>query len=105
MGSEKNVLIPKEEYHKLLVEKRNDYSLFKNLDGVLRGEVVLEKLGELFEVMTLMKNLKLNSSNFEEYLDLEVESRLLAEIDIVNKAQFRDISKLALAPLKDSPVI
>ena len=55
--------------------------------------------------MTLMKNLKLNSSNFEEYLDLEVESRLLAEIDIVNKAQFCDISKLALAPLKDSPVI
>ena len=69
-----------------MVEKRNDYSLFKNLDGVLRGEVVLEKLGELFEVMTLMKNLKLNSSNFEEYLDLEIESRLLAEIDIVNKA-------------------
>ena len=52
-----------------------------------------------------MKNLKLNSSNFEEYLDLEVESRLLAEIDIVNNAQFRDISKLALAPLKDLPVI
>ena len=102
---EKNVLIPKEEYHKLLGEKINDYSLFKNMDGVLRGEVVLEKLGELFEIMTLMKNLKLNSSNFEEYLDLEVESRLLVEIDIVNKAQFRDISKLALALLKDSPVI
>ena len=89
----------------MLVEKRNDYSLFKNMDGVLRGEVVLEKLGELFEVMTLMKNLKLNSSKFEEYLDLEIESRLLAEIDIVNKAQFHDISKLALVPLKDSPVI
>ena len=102
---EKNVLIPKEEYNKLLVEKINDYSLFKNLDGVLRGEVVLEKLGELLEIMTLMKNLKLNSSNFEEYLDLEVESRLLAKIDIVNKAQFRDINKLALALLKDSLVI
>ena len=75
------------------------------MDGVLRGEVVLEKLGELFEVMTPMKNLKLNSSNFEEYLDLEVESKLLAEIDIVNKVQFHDINKLALAPLKDSPVI
>ena len=43
-------MLQKETNDNLLVQKRNDHSQFENLEGNLRGEVIVVKLGQIFDV-------------------------------------------------------
>ena len=45
---EDNVVLKKEDYDNLLVQRRNDHSQFENMEGNLRGDVILQKLGNGF---------------------------------------------------------
>ena len=51
-----NGLLKKEEYDDLLVNKRNDHTNFEDLEGNLRGEVIVVKLGDLFDLLNGKKN-------------------------------------------------
>ena len=44
-----NRLLKKEQYENLIVAKRNDHSHFDDLEGNLRGEVLVVKLGDIFD--------------------------------------------------------
>ena len=54
---EDNALLKKEDYVNLLVQRRNDHSQFENLKGNLRGEVVIQKLGNVFDLFNSPQNL------------------------------------------------
>lgn len=71
---EDNALLKKEDYDNLLVRGRNDHSQFENLEGNLRGEVVVQKLGNVFDIFNLIKQVNF-SPLIEEYIDLEIEAQ------------------------------
>ena len=71
---EDNCLLKKEDYDNLLVQKRNDHSQFENLEGNLRGEVVAEKLGDIFDLLNQVRKVNFPPPLIEEYIDLEIES-------------------------------
>ena len=69
---ETNCLLKKEDYDNLLVQKRNDHSQFENLAGNLRGDVVVEKLGDTFYIFNQVRRVNFHSPLIEEYIDLEI---------------------------------
>ena len=50
-------LIKKEQYDNLIVKKRNDHSNFEDLEGNLRGEVLVVKLGGIFDLFNMVKRI------------------------------------------------
>ena len=48
-----NRLLKKEEYDELLVNKRYDHTNFEDLEGDLRGEVIVVKLGDSFHLLNM----------------------------------------------------
>jgi hypothetical protein len=72
-------LNPMKNYQKLLEDRRNSDSKFKNLDGTLKGKDVVELLARYFE---LLHNLKMifNKSPppfYEQYNDMDEAVRNL----------------------------
>ena len=58
---EDNCLLKKEDYDNFLVHKRNDHSQFENLEGNLRGEVMVEKLGDIFYLFNQVRQVNFPS--------------------------------------------
>ena len=54
-----NRLLKKEQYEDLIVSKRNDHSNFEDLEGNLRGEVFVAKLGDLFDLLNMARRIQL----------------------------------------------
>ena len=69
-----NRLIKKEKYDNLIVEQRNDHSNFEDLEGNLRGEVLVVKLGDIFDLLNMVKSITFPQSEVEEYINLEILS-------------------------------
>ena len=70
---EDNTLLKKEDYDNLLVQRRNDHSQFENLEGNLRGEVIVQKLGNVFDLFNLVRQVNFPPPLIEEYIHLEIE--------------------------------
>ena len=51
-----NRLLKKDDYDNLIVTKRNDHSNFEDLEGNLRGEILVTKLGDVFKLLNMIKN-------------------------------------------------
>ena len=85
---ENNYLLKKEAYGNLLVQRRNDHSQFENLEGNLRGEVVVENIGDTFDLFNQVRRVKFPSPLIEEYIDLEIEAQQLMNIELPSKSQF-----------------
>ena len=60
-----NRLLKKEKYENLIVNKRNDHSNFEDLEGNLKGEVLVVKLGYLFDLLNMVKRIKLPNPKVE----------------------------------------
>ena len=50
-----NNLLKKEQFDDLLVNKRNDHSNFEDLEGNIRGEAIVVKLGCLFNLLNMAR--------------------------------------------------
>ena len=72
---ENNYLLKKEGYDNLLVQRRNDHSQFENLEGNIRGEVMVETLGDSFDIFNQVRRVNFPSPLIDEYIDLETEAR------------------------------
>ena len=75
-----NRLLKKEQYENLTVSKRNDHSQFEDLEGNLRGEVLVVKLGDIFDLLNMEKIIKLPSPEVEEYINLELLAIQMKEL-------------------------
>ena len=93
---EENVLWKKENYDNLIVLKRNDHSQFEDLEGDLKGEVVVQKLGNIFDLFNLVRQVKFPPPLIEEYIDLEIEAQQLVNMELPSKNHFKEIIKLAV---------
>ena len=75
-----NRLLKKEQYEDLIFHKRNDHSNFEDLEGNLRGEVIVAKLGGLFDLLNMERRVKLPKPVVEDYVNLELLALQMKEL-------------------------
>jgi len=79
-------LIFEDQYKELLIKVRSDHAKFDDLEKGLKGEVVLSKLREDFEINTLFKSIKFNLSAIAHgplvELDVMVEEMMNVEVPL-----------------------
>ena len=75
-----NRLLKKKQYENLIVAKKNDHSQFDDLEGNLREEVLVVKLGDIFDLLSMAKRIKLPGPEVEEYINLELLAIQMKEI-------------------------
>ena len=94
--NEYNALLSKDDYDHFLVLKRNDHSQFENMEGNLRGEVVVPNLGNTFDLFNLIRQINFLPPLIEEYIDLEIKAQQLVNIELPSKNHFKEVIKLAV---------
>ena len=68
----KKRLLKKEHHEDLIVSKRNDHSNFEDLEGNLRGEVLVAKLADVFDLFNMERRVKIPKPIAEDYINLEI---------------------------------
>ena len=94
-----NRLWKKEQCEDLIVSKRNDHSNFENLEGNLRGEVLVAKLGDVFYLLNMARRVKLPKPVAEDYINLEILAIEMKEFMLPTRNQFKELIKMATKPL------
>ena len=89
----------KEQYENLIVSKRNDHSNFEDLEGNLRGEFLVVKLVDMFDLLNMAKRIKLPNPKIEEYINLELLAIQMKELMLPTKNQFKELAKMAAKPI------
>ena len=90
----KNRLLKKEQYEDLIVSKRNDHSNYEYLEGNMRGEVLVAKLGDLFDLLNMQRRIKLPKPVVENYINLELLDIHMKEVMLPTRNQFKELSKM-----------
>lgn len=94
----------KDDYDNLIVLRRNDHSQFEKLEGNIKGEVVVQKLGNAFDLFNLVRQVKFPPPLIEKYIDLEIEAQQLVNIELTSKNHFKEVIKLAVKPTGVIPI-
>lgn len=94
-----NMFLRKEQYQNLIIAKRNDHSQFDDLEGNLRGEVLVVKLGDIFDLLNLEKRTKLPSLEVEQYINLELLAIQMKDLMLPTRNQFKELSKITAKPI------
>ena len=94
-----NKLLKKEQYEDLIVSKRNDHSNFEDLEGNLRGEVLVAKFGDLFDLLDMARRIKLPKPMVEDYINLEILAIQMKEVMLPTRNQFKELAKMATKPI------
>ena len=92
-------MLKRDDYDNLVVAKRNDHSNFEDLEGNLRGEILVTKLGDVFELLHMIKRISLPHTEAEEYINLEILSIQMRDIMLPTKNNFKELIKMAVKPL------
>lgn len=99
-----NKLLKKEQYEDLIVSKRNDHSNFEDLEGNLRGEVLVAKLRDVFDLLNMARRVKLPKSFAEDYINLEILAIQMKEVMFPTRNQFKELIKMDAKPLGMIPL-
>jgi hypothetical protein len=94
-----NRLLKKDNYDNLIVAKKNDHSSLEDLEGNLRGEVLVAKLGDAFELLNMIRKITLPQTKVEEYINLEILSIQMKDLMLPTKNHFKELIKMAVKPL------
>lgn len=92
-------MLKKEQYQNLIIGKRNDHSQFEDLEGNLRGESLVVKLGDIFGLLNMEKRMKFLSPEVEEYINLELLAIQMKELMLPTRNQFKELSKMVVKPM------
>lgn len=94
-----NRLLKKDHYDNLIFAKRNDHSSFEDLEGKLRGEVSVAKLGDVFELLNMIKKTIFPQMEVEEYINLEILSIQMKDLMLPTKNHFKELIKMVVKPI------
>ena len=97
-------MLKKEAYDNLLIKRRNDHSQFENLEENLRGQVVVENIGDTFDLFNQVSRVNFPSPLIEEYIDLEIEAQQLVNIELPSKGHFKEVIKMEVKPIGVIPI-
>lgn len=65
---------------------------------------MVQKLGNVFDLFNLVRQVKFSSPLIEEYIDLEIEARQLVNMELPSKSNFKEIIKLAVKLVEVIPI-
>ena len=94
-----NILLKKDHYDNLIVNKRNDHSNFEYLEGNLRGEVLVAKLGDVSKLLNMIKKITFPQREVKEYINLEILSIQMKDLMLPTKNHFQELIKMDVKPL------
>ena len=85
-------------------EKKQPFTIW-NLEGNLRGEAMVEKLGDIFNLFNQVRQVNFPPPLIEEYIDLEIESQQLVNIELPSKSHFKEVIKMEVKIVGIIPII
>jgi hypothetical protein len=70
-------LFSEEAYNALMLHRRNDVQKFQDMEGPLKGQVIVDKLSKDFELLSELKMVlqRLPSPSYDQYTWLDMEAR------------------------------
>ena len=74
------------------------------MEGNLRREAVVQKLGNTFDLFNLARQVNFCPPLIEEYIDLEIEAQQLINIELPRKNHFKEVIKLAVKTTRVIPI-
>ena len=83
----------------MIVSKRNDHSNFEDLEGNLRGEVLVAKLGDVFDLLNIARRVNIPNVVAKDYINLEILAIQMKEVMFPTRNQFKELFKMASKPL------
>ena len=86
---DQNRLLKKEKYENLIVAKKNDHTQCDDLERNLRGEVLVVKLGDIFDLLNMAKRIKLPNPKVEEYINLEILAIQMKDLMLPTRNHFK----------------
>ena len=66
------------------------------MEGNLRGEDVVENLGDTFDLFNQVRRVNFPCPLIEEYIDLEREAQRLISIELPSKSHFKEVIKMVV---------
>ena len=99
-----SMLLKKEEYDDLLVNNRNDHTNFEYLEGNLRGEVIVVKLEDLFDLLNMARRIKFPKPMVEDYINLELLALQMMEIVLPTRNHFKELAKMEVKLVGVTPL-
>ena len=99
-----NKLLSKRDYSELFVWKRNDHSKFDDLEGSLKGETIVVKLGDIFDLLNIIRRIKFPKPLIEEYVNLELEAIQMFEIEMPSRVFFKELARMVVPPVGVIPL-
>lgn len=100
-GYNNDSLFNKDDYDNLLAQQRVNHDKFQDMEGILKGEYILNKLEDDFDILCQIKNIRKNLPpiSFSKCVELEVIAREMQSYTIPSKAHWMEVdnfSKLKL---------
>ena len=92
----------KEDYDNLLAQERVNHDKFQDLEGTLKGEYILSKLEDDFDILSQLKHIRksLPPISFSNCVELEVLAQKMQAYNIPSKAQWMEIDKFSKLKLR-----
>lgn len=80
-----------------MAQQRVNHDKFQELEGTLKGEDILNKLEDDFDVLSQLKYIRRNlpSISFSNCVELEVLAREMQAYNVPSKAQWMEIEKFS----------
>ena len=91
----KGWMFSQEHYHSLLVQCYMDHSKFNDLEKILTGKAIVDRLTEDFEILQKFAIIRsrLPKKSYEAYMELEVSIRKMMECDTPSSEQWKDVER------------
>ena len=88
-------MIPQGKYVEMLNQKRLNHANFKGMDGGIKGEVIVGKPNDEFDLLTQFRVIKssLPVIGHSPLIDLDVSLKEMFEMEIVTDQLWKDIHK------------
>ena len=87
----------KDDYDNLLARQRVNHDKFQDMEGMLKGEDILNKLEDYFDILCQLKHIRksLPPISFSKCVELEVIAREMQAYSVPSKAQWMEIDKFS----------
>ena len=69
------------------------------MEGNLREEDILAKLGDLFDLLNMARRVKLPKHVVQDYINLELLALQMKEIMLPTRNQFKELAKMVAKPI------
>jgi FtsZ-binding cell division protein ZapB len=95
-------MVSQEKYNVLLTQARMDHSKFEDLEKGLKGNTIVDKLTNDFEILSQFRTIKscLPPISYASCIELEVLIKEMVDYDIPSESQWKEVERLGRSKYK-----